>query len=290
MKRWSTPSPRRPELVALGLALGALLSSGCVTRGTHERVVGALEADVDRLETRVRDLERSNEALDKERVALVDEMEDLRLERQVLSTDVEKLAKTKELLTEHLRRRESEVEELSKQKATYRGLVEDLESEVSAGQIQIDQLREGIRLNLAQDILFRSGSAQLEGSGVAVLRKVAGKLRDITHTVEVQGHTDDVPLSAALAKRYGTNWELAAARAASVVRLFEAEGVDPGRLTVVSHGEAAPVASNDTPEGRARNRRIDIRLKPLVAPELDPEAKETGPASAAADGGAEPTP
>jgi chemotaxis protein MotB len=265
MKRWSIRSPRARERAALAVAF-ALLAGGCVTRSTHNEVVGALETEVGRLEGLVRDLERSNKALDSERVALLDEMEDLRQEREVLSADVAKLAKTKELLSEHLRKRESEVEELSKLKTTYRGLVDELESEVASGQIQIEQLREGIRLNLAQDILFRSGSAKLEGSGVAVLRKVAGQLRGMTHTVEVQGHTDDVPLSAALAARYGTNWELAAARAASVVRLFEEEKVDPGRLTAVSYGEFAPVASNDTPEGRARNRRIDIRLMPVEVP------------------------
>jgi chemotaxis protein MotB len=293
MKRWSIRSPRARERAALAVAL-ALTAGGCVTRSTHNEVVGALESEVERLEGRVRDLERSNKALDTERVALLDEMEDLRQEREVLSADVAKLAKTKELLSEHLRKRESEVEELSKLKTTYRGLVDELESEVAAGQIQIEQLREGIRLNLAQDILFRSGSAKLEGSGVAVLRKVAGQLRGMTHTVEVQGHTDDVPLSSALAARYGTNWELAAARAASVVRLFEEEKVDPGRLTAVSYGEFAPVASNDTPEGRARNRRIDIRLMPVEVPapvasgapaEGAPGAGAAAPAEGAGAGG-----
>jgi chemotaxis protein MotB len=223
----------------------------------------------------VRDLERSNRSLGDERVRLIDEMEDLRQEREQLAEDVDKLSKTKELLTHHLREREAQVAELAKATSTYRGLVNDLEAEVSAGQIQIEQLRDGIRLNLPQDILFRSGAARLEGSGVAVLRKVAKQLRGITHTVEVQGHTDDVPLSPALAARYGTNWELAAARAASVVRLFVDEGVDPHRLTVVSHGEYEPVASNDTPEGRAYNRRIDIRLIPVHEP-VAPAAPANG--------------
>ena len=161
MRRSRTRSLRTDCVWATAVA--ALLASGCVTRGTHEEVVGALETELERLESRVRDLERSNEALDKERVALVDEMEDLRQERSVLSADVEKLSRTKALLTEHLRERDSQVAELSKLKATYRGLVDELESEVSAGQIQIEQLREGIRLNIGQDILFRSGSARLEG-------------------------------------------------------------------------------------------------------------------------------
>ena len=128
---------------------------------------------------------------------------------------------------------------------------------------------------------------QVEDSGVAVLRKVSKQLVGMTHRVEVQGHTDDVPLSPALASRWGTNWELAAARAASVVRLFENEGVDPRRLTVVSHGEFAPVASNDTPEGRAYNRRIEIRLIPLDAAESEVPADG---ASDPAGGEAPPAP
>ena len=228
MKRWSTRWHRLPDRGFVGaLALLALLPVGCVTRSTHNEVVGALEADVSRLEGEVRDIQRSNRSLGDERVRLIDEMEDLRQEREVLARDVEKLSKTKALLSDHLREREAQVAELAKATSTYRGLVDDLEAEVSAGQIQIEQLREGIRMNLSQDILFRSGQASLEGSGVAVLRKVSKQLVGMTHRVEVQGHTDDVPLSPALASRWGTNWELAAARAASVVRLFENGAILP---------------------------------------------------------------
>jgi chemotaxis protein MotB len=222
-----------------------------------------MEAENRSLEQRVSDLERSNRVLDDERARLVDEMEDMRQARDVLSRDVAKLEKSKALLTEHLRAREAQVQELSRLKSTYAGLVADLESEVAAGQIEIEQLREGLRLNLAQDILFPSGSVRLNEGGAAVLRKVAVQLRKTEHRVEVQGHTDDVPLSRTLAGRWGSNWELAAARAAQVVRLFESENIAPQRLSAVSFGSHAPVGSNDTPEGRARNRRIEIRLMPV---------------------------
>lgn len=257
---------RRADTRLLIALLLATFATGCVTRSTYNEVVGDLESERDALQRRVTDLERSNKSLDQERTKLLDSMEDLRIERETLSTDVAKLRKTKDLLTTHLQERDAKVAELSKLESTYRGLVSDLESEVSSGQIQIEQLREGIRLNLAQDILFRSGRASLEPSGQAVLRKVAAQLADQTHSIEVQGHTDNVPLSRALESRWGTNWELASARASSVVRLFQGSGIDPSRLTVVSKGEFAPVASNDDPRGRARNRRIEIRLKPVEDP------------------------
>lgn len=276
---------RSGRTTSAGLAAACLLALpvACVTRGTHEAVVTSLEAENRSLEQRVSDLERSNRALDDERARLVDEMEDMRQTRDALSRDVAKLERSKSLLTEHLRAREAQVQELSRLQSTYAGLVADLEAEVAAGQIEIEQLREGLRLNLSQDILFPSGSVRLNEGGAAVLRKVAARLRKTEHRVEVQGHTDDVPLSRTLAGRWGSNWELAAARAAQVVRLFEGEDIDPRRLSAVSYGSHAPVESNETPEGRARNRRIEIRLIPLREAEV-PVASTTAGAPEAASG------
>ena len=282
MMRFATRFRLRPEALVVTVLAVAALASGCVTKGKHDSIVGALESENGELRTRVSDLERSNASLDAERVKLIDEMEDLRETRAQLSRDVEQLSKTKELLTEHLRKRDEQVEKLSATSSTYSGLVSELEAEVAAGQIQIEQLRDGIRLNLPQSILFPSGSAALDPKGEAVLRKVAGKLRDEDHRVEVQGHTDNVRLSGALESRYGTNWELAAARAARVVRLFQSAKIAPERLTAISYGEWNPVASNDDPDGRARNRRIEIRLRPLKGPEVAAPAPEPGGGKSAA--------
>jgi chemotaxis protein MotB len=268
MMRSVTHFRNRAETLVVAGFLTVALGSGCVTKGKHDRIVGELESANGDLRTRVSDLERSNASLDSERLKLIDEMEDLRETRAQLSRDVEQLSKSKELLTEHLRKRDEEVQKLSATSSTYSGLVSELEAEVAAGQIQIEQLRDGIRLNLPQSILFPSGSAALDPKGEAVLRKVAGKLQGDDQRIEVQGHTDNVRLSGALEQRYGTNWELAAARAARVVRLFQSAKVPPDRLTAISYGEFAPVASNDDADGRAKNRRIEIRLRPLKAPEV----------------------
>ena len=81
----------------------------------------------------------------------------------------------------------------------------------------------------------------------------------------VIGHTDDRPIGPALIKQYPTNWELAGARAASVVRLFDDSGLTAKRMLAVSVADSQPVASNKTAEGRAKNRRIEIRLRPVPA-------------------------
>ncbi len=278
MKRSNTPCKRAASAFAL-LAL-AVAASGCVTRGKYNGVVEDLQKE----RARVADLERSNEALGGERLKLIDEMEDLRETKEGLAADVAKLEKTRDELSANLQENQARVAELSRKSGEYEGLVKDLEKEVSSGQIQITQLREGLRLNLAQDILFRSGSATLEPYGIELLKKVSDQLTKFAQTVEVQGHTDRVPLSGALAQRWGTNWELAGARAASVVRLFEKQGVDPAHLRAVSYGEHAPVDTNDSAEGRARNRRIEIRLKPIDANE-----EATAGSSAGAEASA-PTP
>jgi len=249
---------------------------GCVTQGTFEDVTverDRLRKDKSQLEERVMKIEDSNASLEAERLLLIDEMEDVRVARESLEHDVRRLTRSEAQLKENLAAREAELasreaelasneEGLAKLHGTYEGLVSDLEEEVASGQIEIEQLREGLRLNLAQEILFPSGSATLNAGGIEVLRKVAERLRSLPNGVEVQGHTDNVALRPSAS--YPSNWELAAARSAQVVRLFADSGVSPGRLTVVSFGEHAPVASNETPAGRAKNRRIEIRLQPSV--------------------------
>ncbi len=272
MTRFGTPSRRARQALALA-GLAAL--AGCVSRGLYTDT--ARERDA--LAERVRLLEASAESLDQERVVLLDEMETLRLEREQLDRDVEKLRRVEAELAQRLEQSQSELAERSREvqrlRGTYDELVHDLQAEVASGQIQIEQLREGLRLNVSQEILFASGSAELNPNGRSVLEKVASQLERLRHTVEVQGHTDDVPIASSARSRFASNWELAAARATRVVRLLAERGVDPARLRAVSFGQHHPIASNETPEGRLHNRRIEIRLEPAegAAPEVAAEAE-----------------
>jgi chemotaxis protein MotB len=148
--------------------------------------------------------------------------------------------------------------------AVYEKLVKNLASEVDRKEITIKQMQSGVTLHLPEGVLFDSGSAQVKKTGVKVLNKVAKELHDVPYQTIVGGFTDNVPVSKRLAQQFPSNWDLAAARATSVVRLLEDNGVPKGRLVAVSLGENQPVASNDTAEGRAQNRRIEIRLRPVV--------------------------
>jgi chemotaxis protein MotB len=151
--------------------------------------------------------------------------------------------------------------------STYEGLVGQLKNEVSSGSVTIKQMRDGIRVNLAQEILFKSGSANLDKAGKEILSRVAEELKSSSYEIAVIGHTDNQKIGAALAQRYPTNWELGSARASQITRLFMDAGIAESRMLAVSAADGRPRADNGTEEGRAQNRRIEIRLRPVEAPE-----------------------
>lgn len=240
------------------LAAGALAPAACVSKARYVEV--AQERDIcttryEQLESQVANAHRTGEALAQEKVALA-------TEKTVLEAKVATLQTQGEQLDSQLRERDEEARKLQE---TYDGLVANLKKELKDGQVEVKQLRDGLRVNVAQDILFDSGSAALDKNGVDVLQRVAAQLRKSSHQILVIGHTDDKPIGPALVKQYPTNWELAGARAASVVRLFDGSGLPSKRLLAVSMADNQPVASNKTAEGRARNRRIEIRLRPVTA-------------------------
>jgi chemotaxis protein MotB len=112
-------------------------------------------------------------------------------------------------------------------------------------------------------ILFASGKAEVTPEGLVVLQKVIDILKNIKDkAIRIEGHTDNVQIVGALTKKYPTNWELSAARAVNVTRYLQQQGVDPLNLGAVAYGEFKPVAGNDTSEGKAKNRRIEIILVP----------------------------
>ena len=147
---------------------------------------------------------------------------------------------------------------------TYSELVGELQTEVAAGQVEVMQMRDGIRLNVSQELLFGSGGTALGEKGQDLIARVAAQIKDEGAIISVEGNTDNVPVGPELRKLYPTNWELAGARAAEVVRLLADNGVDPASMRAVSRGPFDPIASNDTAEGRAENRRTEIILRPAT--------------------------
>ncbi len=284
MRPSRTPWLPRPELRPAAGALAALLLlSGCVTAGTHGEVVAErdrLRVERDDLRAEVSRISASNEALEEERVELLEHTEELRetrarLEREIRATETDLAMREKQLVdsedmlarqqARHDQMRQAAESELAQIRESYDALVGDLESEVEQGRLQLERLREGAAFTLPSEVLFAPGSSNPTEAGRDVIRKMGRRLAETGQQVEVHGHTDAIPTRGALAARYPTNWELAAARAARVVRLLVDAGVDPAMVVAVSHGAHDPIASNETPEGRAENRRIEITLKPVAS-------------------------
>lgn len=128
---------------------------------------------------------------------------------------------------------------------------------VKAGTVRVSQNGRGVTLEINASALFAPGEAAITSEARRPLHAVAQLLKDDPHEVQVEGHTDSAPISNSV---FPSNWELSAARASSVVRLFISSGMPAGRLTAVGHAANMPVALNDTPEGRARNRRIAVTI------------------------------
>ena len=188
---------------------------------------------------------------------------DLAASRQELTDTRLSLGETQEQLAE----RERKLRETTE---TYDQLLGDLKQEISDGQVKITRLRDRLTVNLVDRVLFDSGSAAIKANGKKVLLKVAEGLRGVKKDkrIQIEGHTDDVPIKGPLAQRFPTNWELSTARATSVTRFLQEQGkLDPARLTAAGYGPYRPVGPNDTPEGRAGNRRIEIVLVPVAADE-----------------------
>ena len=153
--------------------------------------------------------------------------------------------------------------EIASLTAAHARLESALEAEVAAGLIEIQKSIDGVTLGVAEDLLFQAGSTALSASGRNVLGRIAGELKGGRETIFVEGHSDSFMISKSLEAKYPSNWELAGARAAKVVRRLSAEGVDPKRLRAVSRGPFDPIASNDTSQGRKQNRRTEIILRPM---------------------------
>jgi chemotaxis protein MotB len=269
------------------MGLGVVFAtSGCVSRTAFDRLderYDALDRERAALEAQVERLTLERSSLEAQYVEAQESYEDAREAREALEGNLAQVTRQATQLDETLEaERLARIEaaaalakrehELAKMQSTYDELVSDLESEVSAGQIEIQRLREGLRLNVSDEVLFASGSAELDARGQEVLVKVAVQLVPLKDAIHVRGHTDDRKIGGTLAQRFPTNWELAAARAARVVRLLESKGVSPKRLSAISLGPNDPVAPNTSPENRARNRRIEILLVPKAVKATSPEA------------------
>ena len=213
------------------------IATGCVSTGKFEKMQADKNGEIAELQKQKKGLEQDNTALKQQTASL---------EQKNKSAEQEKAA----LLAASQQRQQQ-----------YEQLVQGLSKEVEKGQLQVRQYQNMLAVDLAEQIFFDSGRAALKKEGKEVLKKVAEALKGYENKIiRVVGHTDNVPLAKSLQGTFPSNWELSVARATTVVRFLQDAGIPPERMIPSGRGEYEPVASNDTPEGRQKNRRIEIML------------------------------
>ncbi len=273
-----------------------LFCSGCVSKNTYQQKVNEAEllsGDVQTLNATVEQLRQEKKELQNDlsnlNARLVKSLQqNSKLQRDLLAAYADKerqegsltqqqqqladmqqtndrlLATIKDLNRALEKEKIAREARLAKVKNTYDQLVNALEEEIKRGELTISNLEGKLSVNLLNKILFDSGKTTIKKNGKKVLKSLGDVLNKFPDkALQIAGHTDNVQISSRLKERYPSNWELSTARATSVVHFLQDKVGLPGeRLVAAGYSEYQPVASNDTPEGRAQNRRIQILLVP----------------------------
>ncbi len=213
-----------------------------------------------------RELERTYTAIAKKELkAAKDKIAELEKRAEQLQAEKDELEEAKAELAKSMQAKEGQLSEVQ---GTFKSFQEKMKEEIARGEIDLEETGGKLRVGMVDKILFDAGDAEISKRGEEVLARVAEALVAIPDKqIQVSGHTDRTPITGKLATQYPSNWELSSARAVHVVRfLTEKAKVPAGRLVASGYGEHHPVASNKTPTGRAKNRRIEILLTPMLAP------------------------
>ena len=230
--------------IGIAILAVAFIASGCVSSGTFEKMQAGKNEEI-------MTLQQQKEALELQRAELQQQSAELAQQNAAIQQQVGTLEEQKAALLAASQQRQQQ----------YEALVQGLSKEVEQGQLQVRQYQNMLAVDLAEQIFFDSGRAKLKAGGKDVLKKVGEALKGYENKIiRVVGHTDNVPVAKALQATFPSNWELSVARATNVVRFLQEVGIPPERMVASGRSEYDPVATNDTPEGRQKNRRIEIML------------------------------
>jgi chemotaxis protein MotB len=142
-------------------------------------------------------------------------------------------------------------------KKVAKSVLDAMQPLIKNGQVRVTQSPRGVTVEINASVLFKSGEAKLQPQSLETLSAVANVLKGVDNSIQVEGHTDNIPINS---PAYPSNWELSSARAGSVVRLFSELGVPAERMVAIGYADNRPVDTNATPEGRSRNRRVNVLI------------------------------
>jgi chemotaxis protein MotB len=278
----------RTLILALAMVGGGVIGTGC---GIDEELYNATVKDRDAQKQK---LTQTESDLEKEKTQHKKDVEtrDARVnvltkKLESLGQDVSRLENERGTLGGELEQAQKRMEELKKAQALaeqraaqFRKLVTQFKSLTDAGKLQVELRENRMIVRLGDKILFDPGKTDLKAEGKDALSQVTTVLKEIPNrNFQVAGHTDNAPIKSA---RFRSNWDLSTARAVEVVNFMISTGMDPKRLSAAGYADQSPVAPNDTPDNKAKNRRIEITLVPNLddLPPIDDALKEAPTASA----------
>lgn len=248
---------KRTVSIFLSILVLAMLCGGCVV--AESKYLTKVD-EADKLTKKVSGLTEENAALKKQIETITGQTTE---QLQAKAQSISELEAENATLKDKLSQAKQKSQEVEKTSNTYQELVKQMKGEIAQGQITIKELKGKLTMDVVDKILFASGEAKVKKEGLEVLSRVVEILQNVKDkNIRVEGHTDNVQITSKLAKKYPTNWELSAARALNVTRYLQEKGIDPAILSATAFGEYQPIAENETPEGRAKNRRIAIILLP----------------------------
>ena len=250
---------RKPSLFVLCSLL--LLLSACVSKSKYVQ----LEAEHADAKHKLKYTETRLGYTDESREKCMDSLADcqgrFKEKKLQLSEEMEGLQVSLEESQSTIDKQKKVIRDLH---ATRTKIESSLKKQIENQEIKLEEIEGKLKVTLVDKILFDTGKVEIAKRGKEVLLELADTLRENKdQNIVVEGHTDDVPIGLGLIEKYPTNWELSATRAVGVVRFLQEKGwLEPERLTATGYSYYKPVASNDTPEGRRQNRRIEIILVP----------------------------
>jgi chemotaxis protein MotB len=231
-------------------------------KATHKKDVAARDARVGMLSKKLESLGQDLSRVETERTGLGGELDQAKKRM------------------EELKKAQAQAEARA---AQFRKLVTQFKQLTDAGKLKVEIRENRMIIALGDKILFDAGKTDLKPEGKDALKQVTAVLKDLPNrNYQVAGHTDNIPIKSA---KFRSNWDLSTARAVEVVNFMISAGLDPKRLSAAGYAAESPVAPNDTPDNKAKNRRIEITLVPNLddLPPIDDALKDAPAASTAPD-------
>jgi len=225
-------------------------------KSDHKITVATLNQGIAEKDRRITALEQQLKKIKAEAIAITGKIRAHESRIKYLEQRISKLFGEKELLKTRM----------GQLKSSYTAITSDLKNQILKKEVTIEELEGKLSITFVNRILFKFGKATISSQGKGILTKVGTTLKELRDKkIRVIGHTDSIPIMEEYRYKFPSNWELSAARSAAVVRFLQTKiGIDPRNLEAVGRSLYDPIAPNATETGRAKNRRVNIIVTPLI--------------------------